>query len=885
MNNDNYIPDDFNWKIYLKINTDLPRTYNENECIRHYLIHGKNEKRLYKKNLTYYLPEDFNWKTYSKINSDLPANYTKKDYIVHYITHGRKENRHYKMTIDILKNLDLFYYDKTNSEIEQIESDLSENEDLIYDSSVTFADKNYDYYECLHSDSILCSKLFYKSDDKFLQYKIDNQILNSLKNFILIVDFQNGGGGTTFFLNTIVSKYKYNQTFLIARNFYGLLHLNINEEYELNDKYNNDDSLLLLDKYKDKISKIFINHRLGHSDNFINKLFDLNKEVITITHDYSILTKICQPYYHKIKKCIAESPSDFDPKKYSMIISQNETNINVFGDNIHSIVELPDFKKSDKLIINNNRETIVIGIIGNIIDIKGRKIFRKIIKIFKENSNLEFVVIGNVIINNFTNYHCYNNINEFNDILIKTKPHALLELSLWPETYSYTLSLSMLTQLPIFCLKKKFNSVVENRLNQYNKAYYFSTLDELKYLIKNKMQQFFCTINPNIYYNKFWNELFITKTKICNKQNFTYKHNVKPYFIYFPQFHVIEENNQNFYKNFTDIINLKEYNLVSDDKLEEPLLRYLNIEKIEDYNLENSNIIQKQIEIIDHYNFEGLALYYYWFSQNTITKQNMIMKKVIDNFFNNTVDLKSKKVFFIWANEDWTNNAAFGEKDKDKEFIIRNLYNESNFYENSKNLLQYFNHNNYLKIDNKPVFFIYHNHLIHDNELNVFYNILNTMCIENNFSGVHLILNSFMKQSTNFKNFYINFNYKKYESRFYEDKTKQIYLNYKEYISNPFHLNKNTIQTICLDFNNKPRLFKPNQLDKSTVCINNTEFDKITFINKLLEMYNYNKSSDVENILLINSFNEWGENMAFEPGNKYEYYNLNLLLECLQCSY
>jgi len=884
MNNDNYIPDDFNWKNYLKINIDLPREFNENNCKIHYLIHGKNEGRIYKKTLANYLPMDFNWKKYLIINNDLPSNFNKKDCILHYITHGIKENRHYKMTIDIFKNIDLFYYDKTRSEIEEIETDLSENENLIYDSSVSFADKNYDHYECLHSDSILYTRLFYKENDLFLQYKIDNQILNSLKNFILIVDFKNGGGGTTFFLNTIVSKYKYNQTFLIARNFYGALHLNINEEYELIHKYNNDDeSLLFLENYKHKISKIFINHTLGHSDNFINKLFDLNKEVITITHDYSILTKICQPYYHKIKRCITESPSDFDPKKYSMIISQNETNTNVFGDNIHSIVELPDFKKSDKLIINNNRETIVIGIIGNIIDIKGKKIFRKIIKIFNENSNLEFVVIGNIVINDFTNYHYYNNINEFNDILIKTKPHALLELSLWPETYSYTLSLSMLTQLPIFCLKKKFKSVVENRLNQYNKAYYFSTLDELKYLIKNKTQHFFCTINPNIYYNKFWNELFITKkSKICEKNNLQNKFNVKPYFIYFPQFHVIEENNQNFYQKFTDIINLKEYNLVSDDKLEEPLLSYLNIAKIEDYNLENSNIIQKQIEIIDHYNFEGLALYYYWFSQNTITKQNMIMKKVIDNFFNNTVDLKSKKVFFIWANEDWSNNAAFGEKDK--EFNIRNLYNESNFYENSKNLLKYFKHNNYLKIDNKPVFFIYHSYLFNDTQLNEFYTILNNLCINNGFSGVHLILNSFLKQYDNFKNFYINFNYKKYESRFYEDKTKQIYLNYKEYVNNSYHCKMNTIQTICLDFNNKPRLFKPDKLDKSTVCINNTEFDKIMFINKLLDTYNYNKSSEVDNILLINSFNEWGENMAFEPSNKYEYYNLNLLLECLQCS-
>jgi hypothetical protein len=46
-----------------------------------------------------------------------------------------------------------------------------------------------------------------------------------MQDFILVLDFNNGGGGTTFFINTIVSKYKYNQTFVIARQIDKLLHL------------------------------------------------------------------------------------------------------------------------------------------------------------------------------------------------------------------------------------------------------------------------------------------------------------------------------------------------------------------------------------------------------------------------------------------------------------------------------------------------------------------------------------------------------------------------------------------------------------------------------------------------------------------------------------
>jgi hypothetical protein len=76
----------------------------------------------------------------------------------------------------------------------------------------------------------------------------------------------------------------------------------------------------------------------------------------------------------------------------------------------------------------------------------------------------------------------------------------------------------------------------------------------------------------------------------------------------------------------------------------------------------------------------------------------------------------------------------------------------------------------------------------------------------------------------------------------------------------------------------------PHKLDKSTICVENTEIDKIFFINKIVDLYKNNTSEDEQNIgsiLLINAFNEWGEQMTFEPSNEYEYYNLNLLTDYL----
>jgi hypothetical protein len=185
------------------------------------------------------------------------------------------------------------------------------------------------------------------------------------------------------------------------------------------------------------------------------------------------------------------------------------------------------------------------------------------------------------------------------------------------------------------------------------------------------------------------------------------------------------------------------------------------------------------------------------------------------------------------------------------------------------------------------VFFVYHNFLLEN--LGIFYKIFNNLCICHGFNGIHLVLNTFNTDEKNhnktsdkendnkISKFYINFNYKNNTSRFFDKNDKQMKINYKEYIDSPENVKNNVIQTIVWDFNNKPRLCKPYCLPKSTICINNTEINKILFTKKLIETYNRGNKEEIENILLINSFNEWGENMVFEPSEQYGYYNMNTL--------
>lgn len=856
-----HIPSDFNWKAYIKLNHDIKHITNEDDAISHYCNYGVNEGRTYK----YKIPYDFNWKTYIKLNPDIKYITNEADARKHYRHYGINTHRLYK-----LNNNNTCLFRLPSPQL------LISNKDKGYE-------QNTNVYSCLDESTIKLTKPFFELEN-YKHYSVNENILNNLNQFWLVVDFDNGGGGTTFFLNTIVSKYKYNQTFVIIRSYNGNHEININEDYKINGDYNDENICVFLDTFKHKFSKCFINHTKGHSTLFLNKLISLNKYIISITHDYSFISTNPQPYYHELSDLLKNNNKIIDINCVDLLITQHKLNVDIFTSSYKKkieIVQLPDYKYSETKHKYKNA-CVMIGIIGNIIDIKGRKILHLIQNYYINNPDIKIVVFGHVKSSICENIHCYNDISNLNKLLVTHKPNVLLELSLWPETYSYTLTLSMLTRLPILYFKKNFPSVVVNRLKKYKNAYSFDTLSQLDALVGIHKQSYLYTIKPVLYFDQYWDNLFITNSNKLHKSlsyvEKTPVHNIKSYFIYFPQFHQMPENDCLFYDGFNDIKNLELYNSSVDVTLETPLLEYLKIDHYNKYDLTNKNILQKQIDLIEHYGFEGIAMYYFWFSRNNISTHKMVMSKVVDLFFSSEINNKNCNIFFIWANEDWTDNPAFGISAKHK---IKNIYDEDSFKQNALNLIPYFKHANYLKIDNKPVFFVYHNYLLEN--IDLFYEILDRVCVKNGFDGVHLVLNSFGDDSTSnsrFTKFYINFNYKKYTSRFI-DTNNQLTIDYKEYIDEEEHINPNTIQTLVWDFNNKPRLCKPDRLDKSTICINNTEINKVLFAKKLLQTYDRPNKTEVENILLINSFNEWGEKMAFEPSEQYGYYNMNTLHDLL----
>jgi hypothetical protein len=521
---------DFDVTLYKKMNLDLQYMTDE-EAIEHYKNYGFYEGRKYKNR---YIPDDFDVTTYKKLYSDL-QHMSDEEAIHHYKNYGFYEGRKY-INCCIPDDFNVTIYKKLYSDLHH----MTDEEAINHYKNYGFYEKRNDWLK-LHNIlplynpcdiSIFLSKPdnHYSKDSFIKANKIignfprqkhnSKEKLNSdvLSSFLLIVDFNNLGGGTSTFIESIITRYKKYKTFLIARNFNGQVVFTINDDYELEQIYNDDDAVIFISNNKDKIEKIFVNHTLSHSSFFIESLFNLEKHVSTITHDFSLLFNDSQMYFNDIQKYILNESNHnkININKYHQIITQNNANLYIYNNFIEDknkiiVTPLPDFIKSLELITTSN-DNIKIGIIGGIHDFKGRKELEKVINFYKNVNNVDIVLFGITDIYSFTNYYPYKDINELNELLKIHKPNVLIELSVWHETYSYTLTISMLSQLPILYLKKNGYSVVENRLSRYDKAYSFETIYELNNLIYSKKQDYFYTINPRIYFNDFWDSYFLTSS-------------------------------------------------------------------------------------------------------------------------------------------------------------------------------------------------------------------------------------------------------------------------------------------------------------------------------------------------------------------------------------
>lgn len=546
---------DFDWKEYLIANTDLidGGIINEILAYNHWNERGKMEKRPLK-------TDAFDWNQYIAINQDLiSTGCTTKDLVQeHYINNGYKEGRR-----TVLKGFDWEFYINYNNHLlhtgintqskaikhwvnygdrEGLMINITPMQE-IYKKIIAFNyDNIYNIYDNVNNitiydnytihDTILQEQNLHYINNrntplfKPLETLYDINELNKYKDVVLIVDFPCYGGGCSFFINTIISHYKYDRTFIIVRNFNNKIYFYINDEKMLKLPFDTEPAIKLLKKID--IKKIFFNSIVKHDSSFIEQLLALQKETTILTHDYSLFFNKSQMYYYEIDSL--QTHNKININNFDRVITQHIGNLHTFGKNMKNysnivVSALPDFRQSGKKIITNNT-TFTIGIIGDISDVKGYYVLNEIVKKI-ENMNIELIVFGKVHIKQIKKQYSYHTIDDLNNLLEKYKPNILLELSLWPESYSFTLSLAMITQLPIIYHDKYFPCTVQRRLSLYNNAHSFKNINDLTidWLISKK-QNFFYLIKPVIYFPPFWDYYFKKNTNHLSYKLLNQEYNI-----------------------------------------------------------------------------------------------------------------------------------------------------------------------------------------------------------------------------------------------------------------------------------------------------------------------------------------------------------------------
>ena len=532
----------FNWQEYLIANLDLLDAGINTEAfaIKHYKDIGFKEKRKLKSTV-------FEWSQYIAINSDLIEGgiITKEKAYQHYISDGYKEGRRI-----YIPNFDWNFYitfnnhlmhTGINTQTKAIKhwNDYGKKEGLItsikpleekYDKIINFDYNNvFDLYRnvynvtlynpsTINDSSLHENELHYienRNNPYFRSLKKENNIydkLNEYNNIILIIDFPCFGGGCSFFLNTILSRYKHETTFLVVRNFKNKIYFYLNDEIIFEPYVDEHVAINLLERLKNKFQKVFFNSIVEHSISFINNILDLNLDSTILTHDYSLFFKKPQMHYYEITDEAVDYKLNIH--RFNRVISQHIGNLHTFGKYMNdynniNISALPDYRKNDKKIINSSNDKFVIGIIGDISAEKGYYVLHELQKKIQNKNNIEIVVFGKVHIKEIKKQFSYHTINDLNKLLETHKPNVLLELSLWPESFSFTLTLAMITKLPIFYQNKFYPCTVQRRLSLYHNAYSFDNVKDLslKYLY-SKSQNYFFTIKPIIYFPPFWEYFF-----------------------------------------------------------------------------------------------------------------------------------------------------------------------------------------------------------------------------------------------------------------------------------------------------------------------------------------------------------------------------------------
>ena len=379
-------------------------------------------------------------------------------------------------------------------------------------------------------------------------------------------------------------------------------------------------------------------------------------------------------------------------------------------------------------------------------------------------------------------------------------------------------------------------------------------------------------INENVNNKKFF--VPISDTKINLNKDMP-----KLIAFYLPQFYENESNNKYFGKGFMEWYNTSK----CIPQFTGHYQPHLPID-VGFYNLSHDNIMYRQIELAKQYGIQGFCFYYYWFSGKRM------LEKPLDNFIANK-NLKMPFCIF-WANETWT--TIWGDNEKTQTIIEQKLCEKDDEHF-AEDIIKYFKDERYIKVNNKPILIIYNSRIFEKEQFNRFLYVLREKVSKAGFNGITILTTDvkipgkinidgldldgvveFGHNNMNYNNLDCLVDMKgKYVNPYFKGRVIDI----EKALKRQCHLTQNkckTFRCVAAGWDNSAR-----KAYIGAEIFSMTPDDYKLWLKDSIKWTKENLS-DEEQIIFIDSWNEWAEGAHLEPDQKYGYAYLQATKDTLE---
>ena len=358
--------------------------------------------------------------------------------------------------------------------------------------------------------------------------------------------------------------------------------------------------------------------------------------------------------------------------------------------------------------------------------------------------------------------------------------------------------------------------------------------------------------------------------------------------IYLPQYHPIPQNDEFWGKGFTEWVNVAQARPLFKGHYQPQIPADLGF-----YDLRYPDVREEQARLAKNAGIEGFMYWQYYFGNN---------RKLLERPFEDVLASGNPDFPFClgWANHSWQTLTwkRDASRAEGKTMIMEQRYDgPQQFIEHFEYNLPAFKDRRYMTVEGKPIFVIW-NPADHSEEIKQMILIWNKLAVENGFPGIHFVAQEVYKKSNKeILNMGFNAIYQNKILEAQEKNTSNFLWHFRhaliKYLGITTLLDKYDYAKIASDLitdeakedNVYPTMLAgydrtPRAAQKAIIFYNFTPEVWRKHVRHVLSFVTRKKGEN--NIVMLKSWNEWGEGNYMEPDRLYGTQRLDILKEELE---